>query len=155
MTDLVLRLAANSSKFVTPTGEIRLGEVAQWLNLRPAEFAEATGQRTESVARNFGKESVLFRHDGARRVANELVELVGLLSDFGYSPETAQSWFRTPSPTFGGRNPLQVIQNQQGRTLIDMLLAIAMGGAGMSPSPMPMTAEEMPLAAAPAGTSHA
>jgi hypothetical protein len=126
-SDLVVRF---TSAFVTETGAVRLGELARQLALSPAEFAQATGQTTESVSKNFGDEPVRLRNPEALRVAHELVEIEGLLQTLGMSFERVQKWLRTPNPSFAGRTPMGLLMNHHGRDLINVLMAMAMGGSG-------------------------
>src|SRR5438552_14299391 len=127
MSEAVLRF---SSDFVTETGAIGLGDLSKRLGLSPAEFAQASGQATESVAKNFGTEPVRLRHPEALRVAGELVEIDGLLQALGLDGEHIRKWLRTPNPALAGKTPLGLIVERHGRTLINTLMSTAMGGAG-------------------------
>jgi hypothetical protein len=126
-SDVVIRF---TSGFVTETGAVRLGDLAERLAVSPAEFAQATGQTTESVSKNFGDEPVRLRHPEALRVAHELVEVEGLLKALGMSSERVRKWLRTPNPSFGGSTPMRLLIQHHGRDLINVLMAMAMGGSG-------------------------
>src|SRR6516165_8025171 len=104
--EILVQLPQRTSDFVTTSGSIYLGRLAEWVGLTASEFSQATGQSVESVAKNFGKDPVGFRNGEARRVADELVEVVGLLQTLGMESDQAKRWLRTPNPAFDGRRPL-------------------------------------------------
>lgn len=106
------------------SGVIAVGRVADTFGLSKGQLAETVGLKPEALY----KTTRLHAAKTQARV-REMLEIVGLVSEWAGGKERALAWYRAqPIPAFGGRTAEALVKSGKASSVRDYLDHLAMGG---------------------------